>query len=404
MSTSQETDEVSIPKQGSNPYLEAVIKKMREQGVSAEKLGRWIGVNPVTLLTKEGGFPRDPKEQGPFTKIIVGRFLLMLGIPPETFLMDPEKEDKWFQDQESIGKKINRDKYFTNALWNEVKDQKRLIPFLREVKYFSYWDQNATEELIEYYEIISSFFRDAELSISAHEILSKGDNRITKPYYEYKQAQKIVHNAILEAIEINTKHEDVGRRLFRYDRIFYLSRSERVFKKREGDRDQCLMAFISESSLETLLHIRHCLEKYRFNCRFRVTDVKSYRHHVIIDSQLVLTEDYVVTGQSVRVERLSIMDIDQADLGGRYEEMIEGHAEKSDFIFEITADLIDSYFDQLIEYLQDQLHQFRKAKDEISRQSGSLKILTESISDRIKTLESILKVNIDKREKYRIKI
>lgn len=297
---------------------------IRKSSVFGE--GKAFAVRSATKL-------KAPIDRPRFRKI---HFLLQ--VDPEHFLLKPEEENAWFKENSNEP----RDKYFTIEFWNTIKafwPKKKGWNYLES---FFHHNRTFNEPLQKSYNAISSYFRSAKYHITVHEVLFKGDNEKPGRYKAYRDAQKLVHSAIMDAIKRHSANDED----FRYKRVFHLSSSEHLFPK--GNKDDQLRAFMAEASLQTLEHILTCLKNHSKYCSFHVVGrSSSLRHRAVIDDEWMFVEDYAFDNGLTTPERLIIHDItpksQAADFLTHFKAMVYEYTTVEISLLSFKAHLDDAY-------------------------------------------------------------
>lgn len=211
----------------------------------------------------------------------------------------------------------------------------------------------------------------------------------------YRYAHEVIYDIIETKLKTNPN--------FKYRRIFCLSPSTSLHHKAiqaprpyfedlsEKDKKQRLSlkhdienAFLIESSTEALNHVKRCLKiKKDTNntyIEFFITPRTRFRHHCIIDSNILLTEDYVKTENGIIPDQIIIDRLQDQDTSGTQKvqkltlpQGIKNLIKK----LSIGSIIID---DQLLNYARiDLIHS--NLQDRISTRSFLLKHYENMISD-----------------------
>ena len=309
----------SYRKRSKNPILEKLLDAMEEKNILPTELLEITGLTRETLFSSKGHLPSDPNKLKPLPAERAALFYMLLKLKPEDMLLEPEPEKRWLMQFpiRTLGLAKNREKasksYFTDAFWQSVRAQwpQKDGPY-DDFFPIIYTDQMENEKLLHAYRETKDYFTNAKHYINVQELLFKGNNIVPMRSEAYKKAQSMVHKAIIDALK---RHQSAGTE-FRYERICYLSPSERLYSK--GTTAEAVKrAFMAEASVETLEHLIKCLQDSPEYCRFTVVVQSSiFRHRVLIDDHYMITEDYVCDGNDKIVpERIYTLDVSSKHKG-----------------------------------------------------------------------------------------
>ncbi|MCB0628548.1 MAG: hypothetical protein R2824_02345 [Saprospiraceae bacterium] len=346
-------DNGEFPYRGVNKYLDKVYAKIDAlkgglsyldfEYLTRTRVNEKPTIGDKRRFIREMGFEigdgdKPCVQTTPFKRSIIKNLYLALHIDPGEFLIDEEFEKAFLKLPVGIKNGMRRedDKYFTREFWDIAKVSYAQSPLI-QVKSIPL--QAHTEEetdLTQFYKEITPYYRKAHRSITAHEVLFKGNNNNPSEYRTYRYAQNQIFEAIDQAVEnckqlrsagqdkpleVDTADEEAlpdnkkQRGTFTYQRVFYLSASESIHAKNIQDPGEMFKIMMIEASFETLKHIKDCLEKNGAHideeiCKFYVAPFSGLRAHTLIDDKWLISEDYKKHADYIKPHILFIEDVE----------------------------------------------------------------------------------------------
>ncbi|PPK83933.1 hypothetical protein CLV84_4306 [Neolewinella xylanilytica] len=277
--------------------VEATEKHLRD------RLAELIGMTPKSLFDRRTGLGKEQLDE-PIHRRTFFALYTVLKVRPEEFLLGEKQEKEWLTTT-----KEDPSKFFTLTYWKNIKAAWPNKSIWEKLYVIAPGDLGKGSVFDAAYKEVAVYFMKATKHIHATELTFKGDNEVPGHFKDYETAQKKIYEAIYNFLG---SKPPIGTERAPYERIYYLSPSNRLFHK--NDELSIYMAFVAEASLSSLEHILHCLDNYPDLCSFSLIAAGApYRQHVNIDNEYLLIEDYAFEHHPDSIEvdpnRLCVLNI-----------------------------------------------------------------------------------------------
>jgi len=332
-----------------NKYFDLIKKMLVDKKMEEEKLLETMRLKRKSFFSN---FNRVSEDQQPFKKVFVEKLCPILGLRHDDFLVTKAQEENHIKTycrikNESGNFVIDKKQVDLLVLHRNIGafHQSSLNPNIRVRKIPLVTEDGDHKELIEFYEEIAKHYKEANEEIVSHELLLKGDNTNPNKYVTYTKAQNHIFNAIEFAL----------RNGITYKRVFYLSPSQSIHKKNIDDPDNLFKIMMIESSIETLKHIKLCMEKHSEKIEFFVSPFSSFRAQTLIDNNLLLTEDYKKDRDFIKP---FLIYLDRTNVQSEIKKMrdvflAELKEKRKKKIYKLDLDSFFLYLDEAYSYLSD---------------------------------------------------
>jgi hypothetical protein len=263
----------------------------------------WKTAQHVNCFTPKG-FP-NTGDLVPVKKVVVYQLHSQFNVSLKKFLIKEKDENSFFSsifnsegNEISEAEKKLRSQYFLNKDWDLLKNEKSNHgnPAFKVISVPI--DSITNDDLFSAYAELTKRIDAAEQTIVVWENTFKGDNNNPGNQKAYNKAQALIFNKIFDKLD---KEKSRVKRI-KYKRIFNFS-IDSVFEHKN-----IYFKLLDEVSYDCLDHMLKCIRQYPSNCEFKISkSVSRFRGHCLIDSSIMLTEDYIKFGENV-IPRVIFID------------------------------------------------------------------------------------------------